>query len=298
MSFKTFIYYCALCGAWAAFFVWIVVLATGVREMGEQGKVYTATGLIAMFLGLLVAGAVGGVDAAQNAVGSQRMVRVLICMGVAAPGAFVGGIIGAFAYDKMHMPKFIGWILVGIFVGASIGVYDLMIGGASRASLRKTLNGIYGGLLGGFVGGLIYNLLSVESVQNVLPRSSLAIGLVILGLCIGLLIGLAQVILKEAWLKVEAGFKPGRELMLTKDETCIGRAESCDLGLFGDTGVEKMHARILLKENRYVLADASTPSGTYVNDQRVEKPTPLKNGDVIRVGKSILRFGERQKRNR
>ena len=128
-----------------------------------------------------------------------------------------------------------------------------------------------------------------------MPHSGLTIGLVILGLCIGLLIGLAQVFLKEAWLKVESGFRAGREVMLSKDETTIGRAESCDIGLFGDNAVERTHARIQLKNNQYVLADAETPGGTFLNDKPVRKPTPLRNGDAIRVGNSVLRFGERQK---
>ena len=132
--------------------------------------------------------------------------------------------------------------------------------------------------------------------STVIPRSNLAIGLVILGLCIGLLIGLAQVFLKEAWLKVAQGFRAGRELMLAKDETTIGRAESCDLGLFGDNTIERLHARILLKNNRYLLADAETPGGTFLNEERVSKPTPLKSGDKIGVGNSVIEFGERQKR--
>ena len=86
------------------------------------------------------------------------------------------------------------------------------------------------------------------ALERLLPNSSLAIGLVILGLCIGLLIGLAQVVLKEAWLKVESGFRAGREVMLSKDETTIGRAESCDIGLFGDNTIERLHARIQLQE--------------------------------------------------
>jgi len=84
--------------------------------------------------------------------------------------------------------------------------------------------------------------------------------------------------------------------LLSKDETTIGRAEGCDLGLFGDNAIERLHARILLKNNRYLLADADTPGGTFLNDARVSKPTPLKSGDVIRVGNSVIEFGERQKR--
>jgi pSer/pThr/pTyr-binding forkhead associated (FHA) protein len=127
-------------------------------------------------------------------------------------------------------------------------------------------------------------------------RSGSAVGFVVLGACIGLFIGLAQVILKEAWIRVESGRRAGREMILTREATTIGRAESCDVGLFGDAAVEKLHARILLKNHRYLLADADTPGGTYLNDQRIDKPTPLRSGDAIRVGGNVLRFGERQKK--
>jgi hypothetical protein len=258
--------------------------------------------LIGGLLGPTVAAAVGALDALLNAVGFQRVLRVLICLTVGFVGGLLGGAVGTKLYLKFDQQLWclvIGWVLTGVLIGASIGLYDLLRGLASgqslRAPLKKTLNGIIGGFLGGLIGGLPFGFLI--NTTNI-PRSNLTIGLVILGLCIGLLIGLAQVILKEAWLKVESGFRAGRELLLTKDETTIGRAESCDVGLFGDNSVERLHARILLKNDRYVLADEDTPAGTYVNDRRVDRPTPLTNGDAIRVGRNVLRFGERQKRTR
>ena len=69
-----------------------------------------------------------------------------------------------------------------------------------------------------------------------------------------------------------------------------------EIGLFGGQGLEKKHAMVVLKNGQYYLNDLDTPGGTYVNDQRVFKPTPLKNGDLIRVGNCVLRFGERAKR--
>jgi pSer/pThr/pTyr-binding forkhead associated (FHA) protein len=54
--------------------------------------------------------------------------------------------------------------------------------------------------------------------------------------------------------------------------------------------------RILLRENRYLLADADTPGGTYLNDRRITQPTLLNSGDRIRLGNSVIEFGERQKR--
>ncbi len=295
MSFKLFIYYCALCGGWAAFAAWAVVQGLGIRTVEPA---FLRVVLVGGILGALVAGAVGMMDALLNAQGVQRFVRVAICMVLGGFGGLIGGLIGEMFYDHVsHVLLLIGWIFVGGLIGASIGAFDILNAAAAkrdmRPALKKTLNGVYGGFLGGFVGGLLFGL--VFGIEF-LPRSDLAIGLVVLGLCIGLLIGLAQVVLKEAWLKVESGFRAGRELMLTKDETTIGRAESCDLGLFGDNTIERLHARIERKNNQYVLADVETAAGTFLNDKPVRKSTPLHDGDVIRVGKSVLRFGERAKR--
>lgn len=294
MSFKLFIYYCALLGGWAAFLSWGIAQGTGIRNINNE---YGRTALIAAVLGLLVAGAIGLVDAVLNAVGFQRFVRIGVCLGIGLLGGTIGGLIGQALYSLHHKLLFIGWILTGIGIGMSIGIYDVlravMTGKDIRASLKKTLNGIYGGFLGGFLGGVLFQALFPNTE---IPRTDLAVGLVILGLCIGLMVGLAQVVLKEAWIKVAQGFRAGRELLLAKDETTIGRAEGCDLGLFGDNTIERLHARILLKNQRYLLADADTPGGTFLNEERISKPTPLKSGDVIRVGNSVIEFGERQKR--
>jgi pSer/pThr/pTyr-binding forkhead associated (FHA) protein len=42
--------------------------------------------------------------------------------------------------------------------------------------------------------------------------------------------------------------------------------------------------------------DADTPGGTFLNGDPVRRPTPLRSGDVIRVGKALLKFSERQQR--
>jgi len=101
--------------------------------------------------------------------------------------------------------------------------------------------------------------------------------------------------LKEAWVRVDAGFRPGRELILTKPEITMGRAESCDIGLFGGQGVEKVHARITRQGNRYLLADAGTEGGTLLNGQRIAEPSPLRDGDRIQMGNCVLTFGERRR---
>jgi hypothetical protein len=165
------------------------------------------------------------------------------------------------------------------------------------------LHGLLGGGIGGLLGGLFY--LALRGVWALLlgdradeSWTPSATGFIVLGMCIGLFIGLAQVILSEAWIRVESGFRSGRELILSNDDTTIGRGEGCHIALFGDSGVEKMHARITFDQGRYFIEDIQTPGGTYLNGQRITRPTPLRAGDLIEMGRSSLRFGERQKRSR
>ena len=84
-----------------------------------------------------------------------------------------------------------------------------------------------------------------------------------------------------------------RELILSKPETTIGRAEQCDLGLFDDAGIDPVHARIERRGESYFLADAGSAGGTFLNNRRVTQPTRLHTGDLIRIGSSVLMFGER-----
>jgi len=113
---------------------------------------------------------------------------------------------------------------------------------------------------------------------------------------IGLLVGLSQVVLLEAWIRVEEGFRPGRDLVLSRDRTLIGRAEGADIPLFGDNGVEKQHALIVMEHGGYFLEPLPNTPGTYINDQPVLARTRLVAGDLIRIGKSLLRFNQRRKR--
>jgi hypothetical protein len=310
MSFKLFIYYCAICGGWAALAGWALGLALG----GIADNPLFRVMIEGLCVGMLVALALGFVDILWNTGGrqmSQALLRGLLVAGIGCVSGLLGAAVGQvlvllaswIAHRDIDILGVVGWVLSGLLIGASVGVYDwwqhLARGEAAAGAVRKVRNGVLGGLLGGLIGTTLYwalrlGLTAILGRDNLI--SSAAWGFVALGLCIGLFIGLAQVIFKEAWVRVEEGFRAGRELILSKDEITIGRAESCDIGLFGDAGVGRTHARILLKDQRYLLADAGMEGGTFLNDQRVAQPMPLRDGDVIRMGKSRLRFGERQKR--
>jgi MFS family permease len=303
MSFKLFIYYCAILGGWAAFIAWLLIYVLGVDK--NVDNLFKKAAIIGTLLGILLAFSIGSLDALMNAVGFQRIPRILVCIAVGLLGGLLGGFLAEFLFSKIWQSivmRSVGWGVAGLLIGASLGIYDLVRasvrGQGAGMAIRKIINGAIGGTLGGLLGGFLFDI--IGNLGDVLTGIELrqtprAIGLVILGMCIGLLISLAHVILKEASVKVEAGFRAGRQLILNKPETTIGRAESSDIGLFGDNQIERTHARIMKKGDRYVLVDNNTPSGTFLNGERVDGPTPLRSGDAIGVGRSILRFTERAK---
>jgi MFS family permease len=258
----------------------------------------------------MVALGLGLVDALWNLTlrrWGQVALRVLVAVLVGAVGGLIGGMLGQWLLDRNEFLFIFGWTLTGLLVGTSIGVYEILAGlmrqenvtGARKKLIKCLVGGAVGGLLGGLLALFLRNAWH-KAFGDKDPDwlwSPTAWGFVALGMCIGLLVGLAQVILKEAWIKVEAGFRPGREMILSKEKTTIGRAEACDLGLFGDPTIEKLHASIIQSSNRYFVEDAGTPGGTYLNDRPVGGRVGLNSGDLIRVGRSVLRFNERQKRN-
>jgi hypothetical protein len=309
MSFKLFIYYSAVCGAWAGFLGW----SLGQILASDHETIESATLKLAMALGILVALGVGLVDAAWSLPPGDwagKAVTAAVAGGVGCLGGLLGAEVGLVLVNFTHSEGMLqiifammGWTIMGLAVGASVGAYDLLLRVARRqplaGALRKVRHGIAGGALGGFVGSLLYVIvragLGIAFGREGL-RAPSAIGFVALGLFIGLLTGLAQIILREAWVRVESGARVGQELMLSQDETTIGRSESCAIGLFGDANIEHVHARILLQDGRYTVVDAGSASGTLLNEQPVLQPAPLRSGDAIRVGDTVLRFGERPKR--
>jgi FHA domain len=333
MSFRLYVYYCALCGGGGGFIGWmfgriLLALLTWLDE--KKGtpppSVIVSDGLKALFVGLFVAAALSLVDALwvfslRQSVSISLRVGTAVVIG--SLGGMFGGLVPTALSDMVHnalpdrtptavfnlldwFTHLFTWTITGTLIGVSVGTFDVVFnvlrGKDIRPAVRKTMRGLLGGALGGFIGGFfslvlhgLWGLLFQHKPQDRLwsPSSS---GFIILGLCIGLLIGLAQIILKEAWVRVEQGFRKGREMLLQKGEVTIGRAERCDIGLFGDPLVEKLHARIVQQNGQYFVVDAGSAHGTFVNEQRIHEPTPLRSGDAIRLGKCVLRFGERAKR--
>ncbi|MGQ9598305.1 MAG: FHA domain-containing protein [Anaerolineae bacterium] len=78
------------------------------------------------------------------------------------------------------------------------------------------------------------------------------------------------------------GPKPGLRTLLDRPELTIGRDEQCDL-VISERQVSRLHARISVQGDRYLLIDLGSKNGTFVNGQPVTEPHALQDGDEIQI---------------
>lgn len=69
---------------------------------------------------------------------------------------------------------------------------------------------------------------------------------------------------------------------LDKPVTTIGRWEDNDV-VVDDRWVSRYHARIVRKDDRYLIEDLGSKNGTFVNGRRIAEPTVLSDGDQVQV---------------
>ncbi|CAA9468000.1 MAG: hypothetical protein AVDCRST_MAG65-487, partial [uncultured Solirubrobacteraceae bacterium] len=92
-------------------------------------------------------------------------------------------------------------------------------------------------------------------------------------------------------LEVSDGEQAGRRLRLD-GELLLGTAVTGD-GRLADPVVSRRHARVRIRDDgRVVLEDLDSTNGTWVNGQRLGAPRELDPGDVIRIGRTSLRFAD------
>lgn len=94
----------------------------------------------------------------------------------------------------------------------------------------------------------------------------------------------------ELKLIVETG--PHANLLFCQHEAgiyCIGRSPEADLALLSDGYVSREHCEIDFSIDGACLRDIGSRGGTFLAGQRIKEPVNLKDGDVIRVGRTTLR---------
>ncbi len=99
------------------------------------------------------------------------------------------------------------------------------------------------------------------------------------------------VVTVPAALVIADGPLRGRRFPVSK-ELWLGREAARVDVLIDDAEVSRRHAVVRPAAGGYEIADAGSFNGTFVNGQRIEAPTQLTGGDVVRLGDTSLRLEE------
>lgn len=79
------------------------------------------------------------------------------------------------------------------------------------------------------------------------------------------------------------------EIALAPGENILGR-EGEGIVVVKSSTVSRRHARIMIEANAAVVEDLGSKNGTYVNDRPVTSPTPVVDGDQVRLGSLLFTF--------
>jgi Inner membrane component of T3SS, cytoplasmic domain len=309
MALLTRIYFNAVFGALGGLLGWMLFGVFANPDAANPAK--PAFWLNLLLGGAVIGGAVGYFVVSVEALRDRSLLRFVR---LATYGVFLGAAGGALGMTLGEWVNFelvrrlgagnsaafagavaargLGWMCLGAAVGVSEGV-------AAR-SLGKLSYGTLGGALGGFIGGAFFGGLYLTT-RDFGAGAALwgAVGLVILGACIGALSALVQGVFQPASVKVMRGWQEGREYPLEKIANLLGRDEHADVALFRDMKVEKRHATIRREGAGYVLVNEHSPAEwTRVNDEPLSGKRGLQDGDRIQLGNVLLRFQTRAARQR
>jgi hypothetical protein len=89
------------------------------------------------------------------------------------------------------------------------------------------------------------------------------------------------------FLVVTEGALAGVSIDLTDQQVTMGRANDATLVL-NDDYASTYHARIFPQDGQWLVEDLGSTNGTYLDRQKVARPTPVPVGVPIRIGKTVL----------
>ncbi len=93
---------------------------------------------------------------------------------------------------------------------------------------------------------------------------------------------------KQLFLEVlEPADHAGRTFDLD-DELTMGRSPGCGVPTTYDSYSSTLHARLYRRGDQLWVVDLGSTNGTYVNSERIAKPSKLARGDLLQVGATVF----------
>jgi pSer/pThr/pTyr-binding forkhead associated (FHA) protein len=115
----------------------------------------------------------------------------------------------------------------------------------------------------------------------------------VIGLSVGTMIGLVELLARDAWLRMTQGPLTGKEFLLFKDVMTIGSSPRSDIYLFNDSQVARQHAtlRAIGDECEIEARDSAAP--VLLNNRPIQR-SRLRHGDNVTIGRTAFVFQRRK----
>jgi hypothetical protein len=240
--------------------------------------------------GLLIGGSLGVFLNAYGPLRDGAWLKLSRAVSLGAPAAALGGAMGLVAGEVVIgilqgglWGRALSWAVLGLGIGLGQGIAD--------RSRDRLVFGLIGGGLGGFVGGFLFEWLRVALGDRY--HLGQAVGIVVLGAGLGLCLALVEQALRRAWVQISSGRQEGRIYLLSHSKCRMGLDERAEVGIFGDASVARRHAEIETTPSGLVLHDLAASGTTRVNGEVVAGARPLRDGDRIELGRTLLVFRQR-----
>jgi len=267
-----------------------------------------------LLLFAVVAGAVGLLIGAVDGLICRLPRRALICGVVGLLVGFIGGfmshIAANLAYGPLHalaakqttgslgslstfgfliqmIGRSLAWCLAGMAMGLGQGI--------ALRSKRLLIYGLLGGVIGGLVGGLLFDPIDLLILGPDKPSAhwSRLIGFAVIGLGVGAMIGVVELLARDAWLRMTQGPLTGKEFLLFKDVMSIGSSPKADIYLFNDPQVGEQHAVIRAVGDECEIEARQKTLPVLLNNRPLERAR-LRHGDNVTIGRTSFVFQRRK----
>jgi len=285
-----------------------------IRPRLTMAQMSTRSTVAGMLLFPLVAGLIGLAIGAADGIICRLPRRALLGGVVGLLAGFIGGFVMSILAGLVYAPlsmmamqesqdpasgpstfgffiqmsgRALGWALAGMAMGLGQGI--------ALRSGRLLLYGFLGGLIGGLLGGLLFDPIDllILGIDKPSAHWSRLIGFLVIGASVGALIGLVELLARDAWLRMTKGPLAGKEFVLFKDLMYIGSSPRAEIYLFNDPLVGDLQAALRSMGNECEIESLKKDNLVLLNHQPIRQAR-LRHGDEIGIGQTAFVFERRR----
>ncbi len=282
---------------------------TPIRDQDQASE--TASLLLFAVVGAMIGLAIGAADGVVCRVARRAILGGLIGALVGFVGGLFSGVLAGVLYtpistaaqEQLASPsqtvrsmgflfqmvaRMLAWSLAGAAMGLGQGI--------ALRSKKLLSHGFLGGLIGGMLGGLLFDPLDlvVLGADRVGADQARMIGIAVIGAAVGVMIGVVELLTRDAWLRMVEGPLAGKEFLMFREVMNIGASPRSEIYLFNDPKVAQNHATIRMIGDECEISARDAVSPLFVNGQAI-RTSRLRQGDRIQIGDTSFLFEQRQR---